>query len=112
MKNIGMLYLALAIVSEVVGTTALKLSDGFQKWIPSTVTVIGYCLAFYLLSLCLKSVGVGFAYAVWAGVGIVLIAIIGILFFGEKADLPGIVGMGLIVAGVVTLNLYSSMGKG
>jgi small multidrug resistance pump len=112
MKNIGMFYLALAIISEVIGTTALKLSDGFQKFIPSTITVIGYGLAFYLLSLCLKNTGVGFAYAVWAGVGIVLIAIIGVLFLGEKADLPGAVGMSFIVVGVVILNLYSKMGKG
>ncbi|MBF0194336.1 MAG: QacE family quaternary ammonium compound efflux SMR transporter, partial [Magnetococcales bacterium] len=74
MKNIGIFYLTIAIVSEVIGTTALKLSDGFTKPIPTTITIIGYGLAFYLLSLSLKSLGVGFSYAVWAGAGIILIA--------------------------------------
>jgi small multidrug resistance pump len=112
MKNIGLIYLTMAIVSEVIGTTALKLSEGFTKPIYATVTVVGYAIAFYLLSLCLKSLGVGFSYAVWAGAGIILIAVIGVLFFGEKIDTPGVVGMGLIVAGVVILNVYSDMGKG
>jgi small multidrug resistance pump len=112
MKNIGLFYLAMAVLSEVIGTTALKLSNGFQKPLPATVTVVGYAMAFYLLSLCLKTLGVGFSYAVWAGVGIVLIAIIGVVFFGEKVDIPGLAGMGLIVAGVMVLSLYSEMGKG
>ncbi|MBF0379898.1 MAG: multidrug efflux SMR transporter [Magnetococcales bacterium] len=112
MKNIGLLYLAIAIVSEVIGTTALKLSEGFTKPLFSTVVVVGYGLAFYLLSLSLKTLGVGFSYAVWAGAGIILIAVIGVLFFGEKIDTPGVVGMALIVVGVVILNFYSAMGKG
>ena len=112
MKNIGLFYLGVAILSEVVGTTALKMSDGFQKPLPATITVVGYGIAFYLLSLSLKTLGVGFSYAVWAGTGIVLIALIGVLFFAEKTDLPGLLGMGLIVAGVVIMSLYSDMGKG
>ncbi|MBF0368392.1 MAG: multidrug efflux SMR transporter [Magnetococcales bacterium] len=112
MNHSGYLYLALAILSEVAGTIALKFSNGFQKLLPSSITVVGYALAFYLLSLSLKTLGVGFTYAVWAGIGIVLISIAGVFVFGEKVDLGGIIGLGLIVAGVVILNLYSGMGKG
>ena len=104
------IFLILAILSEVAGTTALKFTDGFTRLVPSVITVVGYCLAFYLLSLSLKSMSIGFAYAVWAGVGIVLIALIGVFFLGEKADLNGMVGIGLIVAGVVILNNFSKMG--
>ncbi|RED51052.1 DMT family transporter [Aestuariispira insulae] len=104
------LFLIFAILSEVAGTTALKFTDGFTKLVPSVITVVGYCLAFYLLSLSLKSMSIGFAYAVWAGVGIVLIALIGVIFLGEKADLNGAIGIGLIVAGVVILNNFSKMG--
>ena len=103
------IYLAVAVLCEVAGTTALKLSDGFTRPLPSAVTVVGYAAAFYLLALCLRSLSVGFTYAVWAGVGIVLVAGIGVAFLGEKADLPGIVGIGLIVAGVVVLNAFSRM---
>ena len=104
------IFLILAIMSEVAGTTALKFSEGFTKLVPSIITVVGYCLAFYLLSLSLKSINIGFAYAVWAGVGIVLIALIGVIFLGEKADAIGFFGIGLIVAGVVILNNFSKMG--
>ena len=102
-------FLTIAILCEVAGTTALKLSDGFSKLGPSVVTVLGYAAAFYLLSLCLKDLSVGFTYAVWAGVGIVLVALIGVTFLGEKADVAGFVGIGLIVAGVVVLNGFSDM---
>ncbi len=103
------LMLAAAIVFEVVGTMALKMSDGFTRLGPSAVTVLGYTAAFYLLAQCLRTFSVGFTYAVWSGCGIVLVALIGILFLDETADLPGVVGMALIVAGVVMLNTVSRM---
>ena len=101
------LFLAIAIVGEVIATSALKSSEGFTKLAPSAVVVVGYGVAFYFLSLVLKSVPVGVAYAVWSGVGIVLVAAIAWLFHGQKLDAWAFVGMGLIVSGVVVLNLLS-----
>lgn len=102
------LLLILAIVAEVVGTSALKASAGFTKTIPSIITITGYGVAFYLLSLVLKTIPVGIAYAVWSGAGIVLIAIIGWLAFNQKLDLAAIIGIGLILAGVLVLNIFSN----
>ncbi|GAB3263839.1 DMT family transporter [Chitinimonas naiadis] len=101
------LFLALAIVAEVIATSALKLSEGFSKPWPSVVVVLGYSVAFYFLSLTLRSMPVGIAYAVWSGVGVVLITAIGWLWFGQRLDMPALLGMGLIVAGVLVLNLWS-----
>ncbi len=101
------LLLAGAIIAEVVGTTCMKASDGFTKLLPSIVTVIGYAIAFYLLSLTLKTIPTGIACAIWSGVGIVLIALLAWLFQGQKLDLPAIAGMGLIIAGVVVMNVFS-----
>ncbi len=101
------LYLAIAIVAEVVGTSFLRAAAGFTKPLPSVMVVVGYGLAFFFLSLTLDKVPVGVAYAIWSGVGVTLIATIGWLFLGQKLDPPTIVGMGLIVAGVVVLNLFS-----
>ncbi len=101
------LYLAVAIVSEVIATSALKASEGFTRLWPSVIVVTGYVSAFYFLSLTLKTIPVGVAYAVWSGVGIVLIALIAWRLYGQTLDLPAIVGMGLIIAGVVVLNLFS-----
>lgn len=106
------LYLAIAIVAEVVGTSFLKASAGFTKLLPSMMVVVGYGLAFFFLSLTLDRVPVGIAYAVWSGAGVTLIAAIGWLFLGQKLDLAAIVGMGLIVAGVVVLNLFSKSAAG
>ncbi len=100
-------YLGIAIVSEVAATSALKASEGFSRFWPSLLVVVGYAIAFYFLSLTLKSVPVAVAYAVLSGVGIALIAIIGWLLFGQALGLPGIVGISLIVAGVLVLNLFS-----
>ncbi len=100
-------YLGIAIVSEVAATSALKASEGFSRFWPSLLVVVGYAIAFYFLSLTLKSIPVAVAYAVWSGVGIALIAIIGWLLFGQALGLPGIVGISLIVAGVLVLNLFS-----
>ena len=99
------LYLALAIVSEVIGTSFLKLSAGFTKLIPSLVVVVCYALAFYLLAFSLKSLKVGIAYAIWAGLGVALLAIIGRLFFHETINSTAALGIVLIIAGVVLVSL-------
>ena len=103
----GYIYLGIAIVCEVIATSALKASDGFSRLLPSVVTAIGYAAAFYFLSLTLKTIPVGIAYALWSGVGVVLIAIIGGVAFQQRLDLPAYVGLGLIIAGVLVLNLLS-----
>jgi len=105
--NMTWVYLAIAIVSEVIATSFLKLSDGFTKLWPSVVVVIGYGLAFFFLSLTLRSMSIGVAYAVWSAVGIVLTTIIAWVAFGQKLDAAGFVGIGLIIAGVIVLNLFS-----
>ncbi|MFN5757416.1 MAG: SMR family transporter [Planctomycetia bacterium] len=101
------IYLAIAIAAEVVGTSFLRSTAGFTKLVPSLLVVAGYGLAFFFLSLTLEKIPVGIAYAVWSGAGVTLIAAIGWLFLGQKLDAAAIVGMGLIVAGVVVLNLFS-----
>lgn len=101
------LYLVIAIGCEVAATSALKASEGFTRPLPSVVVVTGYVLAFYLLSLTLRTIPVGVAYAIWSGVGVALIAVIGWLFLGQKLDAPAIAGLVLIVAGVVVINLFS-----
>jgi multidrug transporter EmrE-like cation transporter len=101
------LYLAIAISCEVVATSALKVSDGFTRWLPSLVAVAGYSLAFYFLSLTLRTIPVGVAYAVWAGAGVVLITAVGWLFMGQKLDAAAFLGIGLIACGVVVLNVFS-----
>lgn len=98
-----------AILAEVVGTTALKASDGFTRLGPALLVVVGYGIAFFLMSLTLRSLSVGFVYAVWSGLGIVLVATAGAVLFGEKVDLPGALGLALIVAGVVVLQVFSRM---
>lgn len=105
MKN--WFFLAAAIFSEVIATSALKSSDGFSKLWPSVVVVAGYGLAFYFLALTLRTIPIGVAYAIWSGVGIVLISAIGWLLFGQKLDAPAIVGITLILSGVIVLNLFS-----
>lgn len=101
------LFLALAIVAEVIATSALKSSEGFTRLWPSLIVVVGYGLAFWWLSLTLRSIPVGIAYAVWSGVGIVLITLIAWWLHGQKLDPAAWLGIGLIVAGVLVLNLFS-----
>jgi len=101
------LYLIVAVVSEVVATSALAASYGLTRLGPSVVTVAGYCVAFYFLSLPLRSIPVGIVYAVWSGLGIVLIAAVGAIWFRQPLDLPAMVGLGLILAGVAVVNLFS-----
>ncbi len=101
------IFLTIAIVAEVIATSALKSSEGFSRFWPSATVVTGYCIAFWMLSLTLKTIPVGIAYAVWAGAGIVLVALIGWLFFQQKLDAMGMLGIGLILSGVLVLNLLS-----
>lgn len=101
------LYLFVAIIFEVVATTALKQTDGFTRLIPSLVTVVGYALAFYFLALTLRTMPVGIVYAIWSGAGIILITAIGWILFRQALDFPALVGMGLILAGVLVINLFS-----
>ncbi len=101
------IFLSLAILSEVIATSFLKATEGFTRFWPSLVVVVGYLLAFYLLSLTLKTIPVGIAYAIWSGVGVVLIAIIGWLFLEQSLDIPAIIGLLLIVAGVLIINVFS-----
>lgn len=102
-------YLALAIVAEVIATSALKASEGFTRLWPSAVVVVGYSLAFYLLSLVLRSIPVGIAYALWAGLGIVLVTLVGLVVYGERPDLPALLGIAMIIGGVVVIQLFSSV---
>jgi small multidrug resistance pump len=104
-------FLSLAIVSEVIGTSALKAAEGFSRFWPSAVVLLGYASAFYFLSLTLRTIPVGVAYAVWSGAGIVLIALIAWLVYGQALDLPAIIGILLIVAGVAVLNLFSTVSR-
>jgi len=107
MKEI--ILLGFAIIAEIVATTSLKLSDGFTKWIPSTAVVIGYAVSFQLFSMVLKKLPLGTMYAIWAGLGTAGTVAVGVWLFKETLDLPRIIGIGLILAGVVLLNF---VGKG
>lgn len=101
------LYLSIAIVAEVAATTALKASDSFTKLGPLVITTIGYAIAFYFLALTLKTIPVGVAYAIWSGVGIVLISGMGFVLFRQSLDAPALIGMALIIAGVIVINAFS-----
>lgn len=101
------LFLLIAIISEIIATSALKASEQFSKLLPSLVVIIGYASAFYFLSLTLKKMNLGIAYALWSGIGIVLVTIAGAVLYKQKPDLPAIAGIILIIAGVVIINLFS-----
>ena len=103
------LYLAIAIVSEVIATTALKASEEFTRPVPSAIVVAGYATAFYCLSLCLRSIQIGVVYAIWSGVGMVLVTIAAAIVYNELPDAWGILGIALIVAGVAVLQLLSDV---
>lgn len=103
----GYAWLGIAIVAEVIATSALKASDGFSRLVPSIVTSVGYAIAFYCLSHSMKTVPVGVGYAIWSGVGIVLITAIAWVLFKQRLDAPALAGMGLILAGVLVINLFS-----
>ncbi|MDI4658163.1 DMT family transporter [Xanthobacter autotrophicus] len=101
------LYLVIAIVAEVIATSALKATESFTRPGPSVLVIVGYATAFFCLSLTLKTMPVGIAYAIWSGVGIVLVTAIAWLWYGQKLDLPALIGLGLIIAGVMVINLLS-----
>lgn len=100
-------YLLVAVIFEVLATTALKETHGFTRLLPSLATVAGYALAFYFLSLTLRSMPVGVVYAIWCGAGIILITAIGWVWFRQALDIPALVGMGFIMLGVGVINLFS-----
>jgi small multidrug resistance pump len=102
------LYLAIAIVGEVVGTAALKSTEEFTRLIPSLIVIVGYGTAFFFLTLALRTIPVGIAYAVWAGIGIVLISAAAWVLYKQALDAPAIVGIALIAIGVVVINVFSS----
>jgi len=104
----GYIYLTVAIIAEVIATSALKASEEFTKLTPSIIVALGYSVAFYMLSLCLKDIPVGIAYAVWSGLGIVLITLIAWFLYGQQLDAPALIGLGLIIAGVATIQLFSN----
>ena len=104
----GYWYLAIAIVAEVLATSALKESQGFSKLLPTLLVMSGYGASFYFLSLVLQTIPIGVAYALWAGLGIVLITIVGAVVFGQKMELAAILGIALIISGVVVLRVFSS----
>ena len=101
------LSLGLAIVAEVIATSALKASNGFSQLLPSVIVIVGYGVAFFCLSLTLRQMPLGIAYAVWSGAGTALIALIGVVVYRQKLDLPAVLGIALIVGGVLVLNLFS-----
>lgn len=105
MKN--WLFLTIAITSEVIATTALKSSEGFSRFWPSLIVVVGYGIAFYALSMTLRTIPLGIAYAVWSGLGIVLVTLIAMMLYGQRLDMPAIIGIALIILGVVVINLFS-----
>ncbi|MBE1159007.1 DMT family transporter [Dyella acidiphila] len=104
------LTLGLAILAEVIATSALKASNGFSALLPSVVVIAGYGVAFFCLSLTLRQLPLGIAYAVWSGAGTALIALIGVVIYKQRLDLPAMLGIALIVAGVLVLNLFSKSG--
>jgi small multidrug resistance pump len=101
------IYLAIAILSEVIATSALKGSEGFSRLAPSVLVVVGYASSFYFLSLTLRTIPLGIAYAIWAGAGVAVIALVGWVVYHQPLDVAGVIGIVLIVSGVIVLNLFS-----
>jgi small multidrug resistance pump len=102
------IFLIFAILTETIGTTALKASDGFTRFWPSVILVVAYAASFYLLALTLRTMPVGVAYAIWSGLGIVIIAVIGWFVFRQSLDLPAVIGMSMIIAGIVVMQMFSN----
>jgi small multidrug resistance pump len=103
----GWLYLFIAILAEVAGTIALKYAEGFTKPLPVLVVVLGYGLAFFLLSKVVQVLPLAITYAIWSGTGIALIGVIGWSFMGQKLDMAALIGIGLIISGVLVINIFS-----
>lgn len=107
-RSMSYLFLAIAIIAEVIATSALKASQGFSVLMPSIITILGYAVALFFLSLTLKTIPVGIAYAIWSGAGIVLISTIGWIFFKQHLDLAAIIRLGLMLAGIIVINVFSN----
>lgn len=107
MKEFTYLFLALAIIAEVVATTSLKATEEFTKIVPTIIMIVAYLVSFYFMTLVLKFIPLGITYAIWSGIGIVLVAIVGAWRFKEIPDLPSILGMGLIISGVIVIHVFS-----
>lgn len=105
---VSYIYLVAAILAETIGTTALHASQQFTRLAPSLIVVAGYGISFYLLALALREIPVGIAYAIWSGLGIVFIAAIGYLAFGQRLDLPALLGMAMILGGILVIHLFSA----
>jgi multidrug transporter EmrE-like cation transporter len=103
----GVIYLLLAIIGEVIATSFLRAAAGFTQLVPSIVVVVGYCFTFYFFSLALQTIPVGIGYAIWSGVGIILVSVIAYFAYGQTLDLPALLGIGLILAGVIVINVFS-----
>jgi len=101
------IFLGLAIVLEVIGSSFMKASNGFTKLLPTTIMIVAYIACFFFFSQALKSINLGIAYAIWGGLGIVLTAIISVIIFKQSLDIPAIIGIILIVAGVFVMNFFS-----
>ncbi len=101
------LYLIIAVIAETIGTSSLQASQQFTRFWPSVLVVFAYAISFYLLALTLKYMPVGIMYAIWSGLGVVLIACIGYFYFGQKLDAPAFIGLSMIVAGIVVIHLFS-----
>jgi small multidrug resistance pump len=102
------LYLTIAIISEVIATSALKASEEFSRLVPSLIVFFGYAFAFYFLTLTLRTMPVGIAYALWSGIGVVLISLAGWVLYRQALDVPALIGIGLIAAGVIVINGFSA----
>lgn len=107
-RSMSYLFLTIAIIAEVIATSALKASQGFSVLMPSIITILGYAVALFFLSLTLKTIPVGIAYAIWSGAGIVLISTIGWIFFKQHLDLAAIIGLGLMLGGIIVINVFSN----
>ncbi|GJL36134.1 multidrug transporter [Enterobacter hormaechei] len=107
MNKEAIIFLAIAIISEVIATTALKTSESFTRLVPSIISIVGYCIAFWCLTIPMRTIPTGIIYAIWSGAGIVLIGTVGWIIHGQKLDFPAMLGMGLIIAGVVIINVFS-----
>ncbi|MCP3971004.1 MAG: QacE family quaternary ammonium compound efflux SMR transporter [Rhodobacteraceae bacterium] len=103
----GYIALILAILTETIGTSAMQASQQFTRLVPSVLVVVAYALSFYFLAVVLKYIPVGVAYAIWSGVGIVFIALIGQFFFDQRLDLPAVLGIAMILAGLLVIHLFS-----
>lgn len=101
------LFLAIAILAEVAATSALKASDEFTNIIPTIIVIVGYGTAFYFMTLVFRVLPIGITYAIWSGLGIVLVAMVGFIFYKQTLDIPAIIGMGFIISGVIVINIFS-----